>query len=946
MISIIHVVADFIRKFVLTVEMTDNSTTVSTGYDPCIYEPIWAEHWEKSGLYQVSNEDLAAASSNDRFVMVIPPPNVTGSLHLGHTMMVAVQDCLTRYNRMLGKKAVWIPGLDHAGIATQSVVERELLRSENKSRHDIGREEFVARTMDWKTKYGNRILYQLRRLGASCDWSREVFTMDQPLSEAVTEAFVRLHEKGLVFRESRLVSWCPHLRTALSDIEVDVDEIEKPTRLKIPGFDSTVEVGILWKFRYPLAKPTNSGINSIEVATTRIETMLGDVAVAVHPNDARYKDLIGCDLIHPFIPDRKIIIVADEYCDPEYGTGAVKITPAHDKNDYEIAKRHNLQPINIFSLDGKIDLPGSQFHGLHRFKARVGVEKELEKIGLMGEKIPNPHKMSLPRCSRSNDIVEYMLLPQWWVHCESMAEKAMQAAKNKELDLLPEGTDRTWYYWLNNVKDWCVSRQLWWGHRIPAYQIIMDDQTYPNMEWVVARTREDAEEKANSMSGGRKFELEQDPDVLDTWFSSALFPFSSLGWPHRDISHGFPTTLLETGGDILFFWVARMVMMSLELLGVLPFKTVYLHPIVRDSQGKKMSKSLGNVIDPVNIIEGCSLETLADTIKSSNLKKDEIARALELQAKAFPKGIEPCGADAVRIGLLAYMRGTNRSVNMEINRVVGYKHFCNKLWNATKFAITYFNDAEQPRVVEGHRATDGEVCNTRDYNYHPTIWADRWILHRSSEVAKNVNDAFKQFEFGAAVESIYSFWISDFCDIYLELLKPRLNNNSDSKSREHGLHTMFIVMDRGLRLLHPLTPYITEELWARLLKVSPKFEQPPSIGLASFPHLVEDWHDTHLEEEMFLFLGIVRKFRSMLAQFEVPPKIKLDGFVQIKTTTQRAFIEQRCEEIATLAKLQSVSSPFTQILILLSAPSRKPTSRKVDHRNWSTISSTTQSPFF
>eukprot|EP01054_Gregarina_sp_Poly1_P000819 Gregarina_sp_Poly_1__818@NODE_1196_length_4809_cov_126_338465_g821_i0_p1_GENE_NODE_1196_length_4809_cov_126_338465_g821_i0NODE_1196_length_4809_cov_126_338465_g821_i0_p1_ORF_typecomplete_len642_score79_08tRNAsynt_1/PF00133_22/2_7e137tRNAsynt_1g/PF09334_11/5_4e18tRNAsynt_1g/PF09334_11/6_8e02tRNAsynt_1_2/PF13603_6/1_4tRNAsynt_1_2/PF13603_6/0_00062tRNAsynt_1_2/PF13603_6/2_7e03tRNAsynt_1d/PF00750_19/0_0069tRNAsynt_1d/PF00750_19/6_9e03tRNAsynt_1c/PF00749_21/2_5tRNAsynt_1c/PF00749_21/92_NODE_1196_leng len=500
---------------------------------------------------------------------------------------------------MSGRVALWLPGTDHAGIATQSVVERTLLREEGVSRHDLGREKFIERVMEWKEKYGARILYQLRRLGCSCDWSREAFTMSPIMSEIVTHSFVTLYERGLVYRDERLVSWCPYLETALSEIEVDVDEIEKPERLRIPGFAKTVEVGSLWHFRYRLKnKPTLF----IEVATTRLETMLGDVAVAVHPEDPRYRDLVGEELIHPFVPDRKMSIIADEHCDPEFGTGAVKITPAHDKNDYEIGRRHNLEMITIFTLDGKINSQGGQFAGLHRFEARIQVEKALDALNLLGEKTQNPKKMALPRCSRSNDIIEYMLLPQWYINCATMGRRASEAVKNGDLRILPEGSEKQWFYWLDSIRDWCVSRQLWWGHRIPAYLCVdpessealktKDPQTGRDVDvWVMARNMEEAKSKAQDKLGPDvKFCLQQDPDVLDTWFSSGLFPFSTLGWPNingNDFKAFFPNQVLETGWDILFFWVARMVMLSLELVDSLPFKAVFLHPMVRDAHGKK-----------------------------------------------------------------------------------------------------------------------------------------------------------------------------------------------------------------------------------------------------------------------------------------------------------------------------------------------------------------------
>eukprot|EP01053_Blabericola_migrator_P005499 Blabericola_migrator_1__5498@NODE_2804_length_2336_cov_138_964742_g1756_i0_p1_GENE_NODE_2804_length_2336_cov_138_964742_g1756_i0NODE_2804_length_2336_cov_138_964742_g1756_i0_p1_ORF_typecomplete_len740_score136_53tRNAsynt_1/PF00133_22/9_4e156tRNAsynt_1g/PF09334_11/2_5e19tRNAsynt_1g/PF09334_11/3_1e07tRNAsynt_1d/PF00750_19/0_01tRNAsynt_1d/PF00750_19/0_018tRNAsynt_1e/PF01406_19/0_8tRNAsynt_1e/PF01406_19/5_2e02tRNAsynt_1e/PF01406_19/0_0031tRNAsynt_1_2/PF13603_6/1_5tRNAsynt_1_2/PF13603_6/0_0012tRNAsyn len=717
--------------------MTSPAIIIEGSYLPSQVEQDKPQFWEDGGFFKADAKRALNASPSKKFVMVIPPPNVTGSLHLGHTMMAAIEDTITRWHRMNGKVTLWLPGTDHAGIATQSVVERTLMREEKISRHDLGREKFIERVMEWKEKYGSRILYQLRRLGCSCDWTREAFTMSPGMSKAVTTTFVTLYERGLIYRDVRLVSWCPYLQTALSEIEVDTDEIEKPERIRIPGFERTVEVGMLWHFKYPLK---NKPDRFIEVATTRIETMLGDVAVAVNPKDERYKDIIGEELSHPFITDRAMHVIADEHCDPEFGTGAVKITPAHDKNDYDIGKRHNLEMIPIFTLDGKINDKGGRFAGLHRFEARVAIEKALDELKLLGEKTKNPKKMALPRCSRSGDIIEYMLLPQWWMDCSNMAARASKVVRDGELEILPEGSDKQWYYWMGNIRDWCISRQLWWGHQIPAYQLF-DPETKRPMEeldtrrgkpgemWVVAATEQEAYEKAKVKAGGKPFELQRDPDVLDTWFSSGLFPFSTLGWPDtnaEDFKAFFPNDLLETGWDILFFWVARMVMFSLELFDVLPFKTVFLHPMVRDAHGKKMSKSSGNVVDPVDVIEGISLEKMSQAILQSNLKESEIKRALDAQKKDFPNGIEECGADALRYGLLAYLRG-GQGVNLDINRVVGYKHFCNKLWNATKFAMQYFI-AAQKRGFKPLWEGSTELP-----------WIDRWVLHRSSMAAEKVS---------------------------------------------------------------------------------------------------------------------------------------------------------------------------------------------------------------
>uniref|UniRef100_A0A6P6YJE5 valine--tRNA ligase n=1 Tax=Dermatophagoides pteronyssinus TaxID=6956 RepID=A0A6P6YJE5_DERPT len=618
--------------------------------------------------------------------MIMPPPNVTGYLHLGHTMMVAVEDTLVRFERMRGRNVCWVPGTDHAGIATQSVVERQLLK-QGVSRHDLGREEFLRRVWQWKEEKGDRILFQLKRLGASCDWSREAFTMSPQLSAAVQAAFITLFERRLIYRAERLVSWSPHLNTALSDIEVDVFEVEKPGTMRVPGFDKPVEVGWLWVFKYQVCDSEEA----IEVATSRPETMFGDTAVAVNPRDARFQHLIGKRLVHPFVPAREVRVIADEHCDPEYGTGAVKITPAHDKNDFALGQRHGLPLVNVFTDDGYMNEEAGAFAGLHRFVARVEVLKQLEQRGLFVGKVKNPRKMAIPICSRSGDVVEYMMKPQWYVDCQRMAARAVDAVRSGALQLFPENYTKQWDYWLGNIQDWCISRQLWWGHRIPAYRVLSADvaraPTAADERWVVAASAEEALARAQREFGA-DVRVEQDEDVLDTWFSSGLFPFSVFGWPAQTpaLAKFFPTDVLETGVDILFFWVARMVMLSLELTDALPFTRVVLHPLVRDSHGRKMSKSLGNIIDPLDVIEGVSLETLQAGLRSGNLKESELKRALDAQQKEFPTGISECGADALRFALLSYLRA-GKDINLDVNRVVAYRHFCNKLWNAAKFAV-------------------------------------------------------------------------------------------------------------------------------------------------------------------------------------------------------------------------------------------------------------------
>ena len=603
-----------------------------TGYQPEYVESAWQDWWEKSGFYAPNVEEALAKGQEDKFVMVIPPPNVTGSLHLGHALTTAVEDTLTRWHRMKGKITLWVPGTDHAGIATQSVVEKRLKKEEDVTRHDLGREKFIERVWEWKEQFGSKITGQIRSLGASVDWNREVFTMDEKLGRAVTEAFVKFHEDGILYRDTRLINWSCALRSAISEIEVDKIDIEPFSMYPVPNHtkQEKYEFGVISSFSYKV-----DGLDEeVVVATTRLETMLGDTAVAVHPEDPRYMHLHGKFVKHPFVDRLMPIILDAELVDMNFGTGAVKITPAHDPNDYKCGKRHDLEFITVLDLDGTMSANCAQFAGMMRYDARISVREELEKIGQWHGKGKN--KMALGFCQRSGDIIEPMLTPQWYVNCSGMAERALNAVKSGELEIKPEMHKKTWYHWLGNIQDWCISRQLWWGHRIPAYFARIKGETprrqnndqMCNDRWIVARTPETAVEMAAARLGvpASEVELEQDEDVLDTWFSSGLFPFSVFGWPDRtdDLKAFYPTQLLETGMDILFFWVARMVMMGLHLTDTLPFKTVYLHAMVRDKNGRKMSKSLGNVIDPLEVIHGCTLETLTGKVTAGNLPAKEV----------------------------------------------------------------------------------------------------------------------------------------------------------------------------------------------------------------------------------------------------------------------------------------------------------------------------------
>lgn len=751
--------------------------------------------------------------------MVIPPPNVTGSLHLGHALTNSIEDAITRWHRMKGRTALWVPGCDHAGIATQVVVEKKLWREDKLSRHDLGREKFIKKIWEWRESKGERIYHQLRRIGSSMDWDRVAFTMDPKLCRAVNEAFNQLHEKGLIYRNSRLVNWSCTLKSAISDIEVDKIEVPGRTFLAIPGYDDKVEFGVLVSFAYQV----EGTAEEIIVATTRIETMLGDTAVAVHPSDPRYVHLHGKFVKHPFV-NRQLPIVLDDFVDMEFGTGAVKITPGHDPNDYDVGKRHNLPFITIFSDDGYIIGDYGKFTGMKRFDARKSVLAALKELGLYKETVNNP--MVVPVCSRSKDVVEPLIKPQWYVKCDEMAANATEAVKSGELKIIPEAYTKTWYYWMDGIRDWCISRQLWWGHRIPAYKVQFKNaaDTPADLQeedfWIVARDNDAAYAKAEKKYNMNKdlFTLHQDEDVLDTWFSSGLFPFSVFGWPDQtqDMKLFYPTSLLETGHDILFFWVARMVFFGQTLLGKLPFKEVFLHPMVRDAHGRKMSKSLGNVIDPMDVINGISLEGLHAQLLESNLDPREFEKAKAGQKQDFPNGIPECGTDAMRFALCSYLTQA-RDINLDILRVQGYRFFCNKLWNATKFALMYFENGEKYQVIEQLTATESKV--------------DLWILSRLSNAIVVSNKSFETYEFAPATQVCYSFWLYDLCDNYLECLKT-IFATSDEAAKAIARRVLYTCLDLGLRLLSPFMPFITEELFQRLPRFNTDIE---SICVAPFP---------------------------------------------------------------------------------------------------------------
>mmetsp|Transcript_5382 Transcript_5382/g.7932 ORF Transcript_5382/g.7932 Transcript_5382/m.7932 type:complete len:1126 (+) Transcript_5382:65-3442(+) len=880
------------------------SQPMPTEYFPSYVEAAWYQWWEKCGFFKPDFKDKKEEKDfESKFVMVIPPPNVTGTLHLGHTLMCAIEDTITRWQRMCGKKTLWLPGTDHAGIATQSVVEKKLMRERKQSRRDLGREKFLEEVWKWKEESGSHICRQLRRLGSSCDWTREAFTMDKQLNKAVKEAFCRMYEKKLIYRKARLVNWSCQLQTAISDVEVDKEDIDNPKFFKVPGHEKKVEFGVIHKFKYPMKEDPS---RTITVATTRIETMLGDVAVAVHPTDARYKDLIGKELQHPLIPERKMKVIADDILvDPKFGTGAVKITPAHDHNDFECGMRHKLPFINLLNDDGTMNSNAGKYKGMKRFVVREKIIEDLKELGLYVGKDKN--KMVLGFCSRSGDVIEPVIRPQWWVDCKDMARRSVEAVETGELEVLPEIHKKTWYHFLKNIQPWCISRQLWWGHRIPAYFIKIKGYN-PSAEelkkgeaegyivgsdadanfWVAARDEAEATKKATerfSKCDAKDISVHQDEDVLDTWFSSGLFPFSTMGWPDntQDVKEFFPGHLLETGHDIIFFWVARMVMMSLELMDVLPFKTVYLHPMVRDKLGRKMSKSRGNVVDPIHVMEGVSLQKLLDKIQKGNLPKSEHKSAMIAQRKDFPKGIPECGADALRYGLMTYMK-QGGSINLDINVVVSCRHFCNKLWNATKFALSMFDkDFKVPKTSASELSEDAKRESISLINFvsccRPTrskfpkndelksaSIADMWILNKLHKCIVDCGEGFTSYEFAKVTTATMQFWLYEFCDFYLEMIKPTFyGKDSTPEQKLCAQRTLYICIDAGLRLLHPLMPFVTEELWQRLPGRDHSESSQDSIMLSRYPmsSASKRWESSQTDALVKLAINVVKETRSL-----------------------------------------------------------------------------------
>ncbi len=816
---------------------------LAKSFEPREIESRWYPRWESAGYFKPSMD-----ASRPAYCIMLPPPNVTGTLHMGHAFQHTLMDALIRYHRMQGDNTLWQPGTDHAGIATQIVVERQL-DAQKISRHDLGREKFLAKVWEWKQHSGSTITRQMRRLGTSPDWGRERFTMDEGLSKAVTEVFVRLYEEGLIYRGKRLVNWDPVLQTAVSDLEVVSQE----------------EDGTLWHIRYPI----EGSADVLEIATTRPETLLGDTAVAVHPEDPRYQHLIGRHVRLP-IAERTIPVIADTYVDPQFGTGVVKITPAHDFNDYAVGQRHHLAPINIFTPDAKINEFGpTEYQGLDRYAARSRILEDLERRGLLAA--AKPHKLMVPRGDRSHAVVEPMLTDQWFMAMEGLAKQALAAVQNGELRFVPDNWTATYNQWLTNIQDWCISRQLWWGHRIPAWY---DDAG----NLFVARSEADARTQC-----GDDRPLFQDEDVLDTWFSSALWPFTTLGWPENtpELTAFLPTSVLVTGFDIIFFWVARMVMMSLHFTGKVPFREVYVTGLVRDAEGHKMSKSKGNVLDPIDLIDGIGLDELVGK-RTSGLMNPKDAPAIERRTRQeFPAGIPAFGTDALRF-TFASLATHGRDIKFDLQRADGYRNFCNKLWNATRFVLMNLQGADSGR--EG-----GTMALS---------FADRWIHSRFEQAKQEVSDAFAQYRFDLAARAVYEFVWDEYCDWYLELAKVQLQTNDAAKSRATR-HTLASVLEATLRLAHPLIPFITEELWQQ---VAPQAGTAgPSIMLAAFPRPT-GMLDAAAEAEMGQFKALAEAVRALRSAMSLSPAQKVPLAAVGDTSTLMRFAPY----LSALARLSAV----------------------------------------
>ncbi|KAI1847381.1 hypothetical protein JX265_005560 [Neoarthrinium moseri] len=865
-------------------------------YNPIAVESAWYEWWEKEGFFKPEFKPDGKVKDEGSFVIVIPPPNVTGALHMGHALGNSLQDVMIRWNRMHGKTTLWLPGCDHAGIATQSVVEKRLKKTENKSRHDLGRKDFIDLVWKWKDEYHTKINRAQRKMGGSTDWSREAFTMDENLSAAVSETFVKLHEEGIIYRANRLVNWSTELTTALSNLEVINKELPGRTLIEVPGYKSKIEFGIIVHFKYPI----EGSEETIEVATTRPETLLGDTGIAVHPDDARYKHLVGKNAVHPFIPGRLMPIVADTYVDKEFGTGAVKITPAHDPNDFALGQRHNLKFINILTDNGLMNENAGPYQGQKRFDVRYSIQEDLKAKGLYVDKKDNP--MSVPICERSGDVIEPLLKPQWWMRMKELAEPAIQVVRDGRIKIKPETAERSYYRWMENINDWCLSRQLWWGHQCPVYFAQVEGETGDESDgkmWFSGRTEEEARAKAEKALPGKKFTLKRDEDVLDTWFSSGLWPFSTLGWPKKtpDLANLYPTSVLETGWDILFFWIARMIMLGLKMVGDVPFKEVYCHSLVRDSEGRKMSKSLGNVIDPLDVIRGIPLEALNQQLLLGNLKDSEVEKAKKYQKTAFPDGIPQCGADALRFCMVNYTTGGG-DINFDIKVMHSYRKFCNKIYQATKFVLGKLESGYVPPA--SGKPTGKESL------------AEQWILHKMNQAVKQVNEAIPNREFSVSTNIIYTYWYNQLCDVFIENSKALIQEGAEEEKRS-AVNTLYTALDNALKLIHPFMPFLTEELWQRLPRRTG--DETRSIMIAKYPVYDPELDNPAAEAAYELVLGSSKGIRSLMAEYALKDEAKV--YVQTYDETAHKTAVEQVQSIKSLS-----GKGVTSIEILSGSDSR------------------------